>query len=169
MIWLTRVCQVAWRFGRVPNDQHIDRPHTQEGDRNEWTIYRGFSLLSPPGRVYAKTPRKPKLDDTQCGFCRGRSTAEELSTLQQSLEILGHAKDVYICFVDLGKVYGRVPREKLWGMLWEHGVYGCLLLAVKSLNSCSEDCVPVDGVNSQPFSVGVGLRQWCVLSYRSSS
>jgi len=25
-------------------------------------------------------------------------------------------------------------------------------------------CVRVDGVTSQPFSVGVGLRQWCVLS-----
>ena len=59
-------------------------------------------------------------------------------------------------------VYGRVPRENVWGVLWEHGVDGCLLLAVKSPNSCSEDCVPVDGLNSQPFSVGAGLRQWCV-------
>jgi len=37
-----------------------------------------------------------------------------------------HAKDVgqYTCFIDFGKVYGRVPREKLWGMLWQHGVGG---------------------------------------------
>jgi len=31
MVWLIRVCQVAWRFGRVPKDQQIDRPHTQKG------------------------------------------------------------------------------------------------------------------------------------------
>jgi len=37
------------------------------------------------------------------------------------------------------------------------------MLAVKSPYSCSEDCVRVTGVKSQPFSTGVGLRQWCVL------
>jgi len=35
------------------------------------------------------------------------------------------------CFVDLGKAYDRVPREKLRKVLWEYGVDGCLLLAVK--------------------------------------
>ena len=42
-----------------------------------------------------------------------------------------HAKDVYKCFVDFGKVYDQVPREKLWGVLWKNGVDGCLFLAVK--------------------------------------
>jgi len=59
--------------------------------------------------------------------------------------------------------YGRVPREKLWGVLRDYDVDGCLMLAVKSPYSCSEDCVRVTGVKSQPFSTGVGLRQWCVL------
>jgi len=67
-------------------------------------------------------------------------------------------------FVDLGKVYDRVLREKFWGGLWEHSVDGCLLLAAKSPYSRSEDCARVDGVNSQPFTVGVGLRQWCAQS-----
>ena len=50
------------------------------------------------------------------------------SSAKKSLE---HAKDVDTCFVDLGKVYDRVPCEKLWGMSQEYGVDGCLLLAVK--------------------------------------
>jgi len=29
--------------------------------------------------------------------------------------------------------------------------------------SCSEDCVRVERVKSQPFIDGIGLRQWCVL------
>jgi len=44
---------------------------------------------------------------------------------------MGTCQRLYTCFVDLGKVYGGVPREKLWVMLWEYGVNGCLLLAVK--------------------------------------
>jgi len=35
----------------------------------------------------------------------------------------------------------------------------CLLLAVKSLHSCSEACGRVAGVKSQPFTIDVGLRQ----------
>jgi len=44
-------------------------------------------------------------------------------------------------FVDLAKAYDRVPREKLWVMLREYGVEGRLLLAVKSMYSCSKVCV----------------------------
>ena len=95
-----------------------------------------------PRHNFAKTYRKsvcqdaakiiePKLDDTQCGFCRDHNSTEQISTLQQSFQnSWEHAKVLYICFVDLGKIYGRVPREKLWWVLWEYGVDGCLLLDV---------------------------------------
>jgi len=68
-----------------------------------------------------------------------------------------YAKDVFTCFVDLKKVYDRVPCEKLWGVLCDYGVDGRLLLAAKSLYSCSEVCVRIRKVKSQPFTVGVGL------------
>jgi len=53
---------------------------------------------------------------------------------------------------------GKTPKDWLIGMI-DHPQ-----LAVKSLYSCSEICVHVGGVKSQPFTVGVGLRQGCVLS-----
>jgi len=52
--------------------------------------------------------------------------------------------------------------KSFWGVLWESGVEGRLLPAVKSLYSCSEGCVFVGRVKSHTFSVGVRLRQWCV-------
>ena len=46
-----------------------------------------------------------------------------------------------------------VPREKLCGVLREYGVDGRLLLAIKSLYSCSE--VRVGGVKPQAWDAGV--------------
>ena len=91
-----------------------------------------------------------KLDRTQCGFHVNCSTTNHTFTLKQiSEQSWEYAKDVYNCFVNLEKAYDRVPREKLWGVLQEYGVDGRLLLmAVKSLYSCSEICVNVGGVKS---------------------
>jgi len=73
--------------------------------------------------LFALSPRKsvcqdaakiiePELDDTQCGLRRGRSTTEQISTLQQIFKkSWEHAKDVYPCFVDREKGYDRIPRE----------------------------------------------------------
>jgi len=55
-----------------------------------------------------------------------------------------HDKDVFTCFVDLEKVYDRVPCEKLWGGLHEYSVDRRLLLALKSLYS-SQTFVSLSG------------------------
>ena len=94
--------------------------HTQKW-RQEW-------MNQLPRHLFAKPPRKsacqeaakiiePKMNDTQCGFCRGRSTTEQISTLLEIFEkSWEHAKDLQTCYVDLGKVYnGRLPRKRLWG------------------------------------------------------
>ena len=46
----------------------------------------------------------------------------------------------------------------------EYGVDGQLLRAIKSFYCRPEVCVRVNGKQSKPFHVGVGLRQGCVLS-----
>ena len=76
----------------------------------------------------------------------------------------GDGKDLFACFVDLEKAYDRVPRDKLWKVLREYGVNGQLLLAVKSFYCRPEVWVWVNGKQSKPFHVGVGLRQGCVLA-----
>jgi len=143
------VLEVHRKIGKVIVAIH------KKGDGSEYTNYMGIYLLSLPGKVYAKCFVKrcsekiePTLDDTRCRFRRGRSTTDQISTLQKNFEkSWEHAKDVYRCFVDLEEAYDRLPREKRWGLLREYGVDGCLLLAVKSLYSCSEVCVRGGGVN----------------------
>jgi len=105
------------------------------------------------------------LADEQCGFRPGRGTTDQIFTLQQIFEKSWEFdQQVYACFVDLEKVYDRVPRNLLWGVMQEYGVDGQLLAAVKSLYECSSSCVRVNGRKSEPFPVHVGLRQGCVLS-----
>ena len=59
ILWLTRVCQVAWKFGKTPRDWqtcliNLIIPIFKKEDRKQCTNYKGISLLSLPGKVYAK-------------------------------------------------------------------------------------------------------------------
>ena len=56
ILWLTRVCQVAWKLGKTPRDWQtgVIIPIFKKGDRKQCTNYRGISLLSLPRKVYAK-------------------------------------------------------------------------------------------------------------------
>ena len=106
-----------------------------------------------------------KLKDVQCGFRPGRSTTDQVSTLKQIAEkSWEHGKDHIACFVDFEKAYDRVRRNKLWKVLQEYGVDRQLLRAIKLFYCRPEVCVRVNGKQSKPFHVGVGIRQGCVLS-----
>ena len=102
-------------------DQCVDT-YSQKGDKKKCTNY--ISLLSLPEKVYAKCLEKkcreivePQLQDAQCGFRPARSTMDQIFALQQVFEKLWkYAKEVYTCFVDLKKAYGRVPIEAIVGI-----------------------------------------------------
>ncbi|KAK3540421.1 hypothetical protein QTP70_030962, partial [Hemibagrus guttatus] len=53
------------------------------------------------------------------------------------------AQPVHMCFVDLEKAFDRVPRGILWEVLWEYGVRGPLLRAVRSLYNRSRSLVRI--------------------------
>ncbi|KAK3510452.1 hypothetical protein QTP70_006835 [Hemibagrus guttatus] len=69
-----------------------------------------------------------------------------------------------MCFVDLEKAFDCVPRGILWDVLWEYGVRGPLLRAVRSLYNWSRSLVRIASCKSDLFQVHVGLRQGCPLS-----
>ncbi|KAL0194436.1 hypothetical protein M9458_012732, partial [Cirrhinus mrigala] len=141
--WLTRLCNIAWRLGTVPLDWQtgVVVPLFKKGDRRVCSNYRGITLLSLPGKVYARVLERrirpkvePRIQEEQCGFRPGRGTMDQLYTLFRVLEgSWEFAQPVHMCFVNLEKAFDRVPRGVLWGVLWEYGVRGPLLRAVRSL------------------------------------
>ena len=93
--WLTLVCKVACRTGKAPKQWQtsVIIPIHKKGDKRKCTNYRGISLISVPGKVYAKCLEKKyheivesKLTDAQCGFRPGRSTMDQIFALQQIFE-----------------------------------------------------------------------------------
>ncbi|KAK3557745.1 hypothetical protein QTP86_000302 [Hemibagrus guttatus] len=82
--------------------------------------------------------------EEQCGFRPSRGTLDQLYTLHRMLEgSWEFAQPVHMCFVDLEKAFDRVPRGILWEVLWEYGVRGPLLRAVRSLYNRSRSLVRI--------------------------
>ena len=81
--------------------------------------YRGISLLSGVGKIYARTlvDRVRRVtggltDDKRAGFRAGRGCIDQIFTLKKIGEkARGKKRRVYVGFIDLEKVYDRVNRE----------------------------------------------------------
>ncbi|KAK3525845.1 hypothetical protein QTP70_010916 [Hemibagrus guttatus] len=172
--WLTRLCNIVWWSGTVPLDwaTGVVVPLFKKGDRRVCSNYRGITLLSLPGTVYSRVLERrvrplvePRIQEEQCGFRPSCGTLDQLCTLHRVLEgSWEFAQVVHMCFVDLEKAFDRVPRGILWEVLWEYGVHGPLLNAVRSLYNRSRSLVRIASCKSDLFPVHVGLRQGCPLS-----
>ena len=172
--WLHSIIDMAWETGKVPSDwaKAVIVPIYKKGDRKECSNYRGISLLSVPGKVYAGILEKKlrnivetQLDDSQCGFRPLRGCQDQIFSLRQiSEKCYEIGKEVFMCFIDLEKAYDRVPREKLMDVLQLYGVGSKLLRAIDSLYTKSLAAVRIDGKVSEWFNVKIGVRQGCKLS-----
>ncbi|KAK3518362.1 hypothetical protein QTP86_018292, partial [Hemibagrus guttatus] len=172
--WLTRLCNIAWQSGTVPLDwtTGVVIPLFKKGDRRVCSNYRGITLLSLPGKVYSRVLERrvrplvePQIQEEQCGFRPSRGTLDQLYTLHRLLEgSWEFAQPVHMCFVDLVNAFDRVHCGILWEVLWEYGVCGPLLRAVRSLYNRSRSLVCIASCKSDLFPVHVGLQQGCPLS-----
>ncbi|KAK3572560.1 hypothetical protein QTP86_000430 [Hemibagrus guttatus] len=146
--------QCLWTgSGTVPLDwaTGVVIPLFKKGDRRVCSNYRGITLLSLPGKVYSRVLERrvrplvePQIQEEQCGFRPSRGTLDQLYTLHRVLEGLWEfAQPVHMCFLDLEKAFKCVPRGILWEVLWEYGVRGPLLRAVRSLYNRSRSLVHI--------------------------
>ncbi|KAI3355686.1 hypothetical protein L3Q82_004279 [Scortum barcoo] len=126
-------------------------PLFKKGDRRVCSNYRGITLLSLPGKVYARVlERRIRPIVETLGFRRNNAvfvlvveqwTSSIPSTCRVLEGLWEFAQPVHMCFVDLEKAFDRVPRGILWGVLREYGVRGPLLRAVRSLYDRSRSLV----------------------------
>ena len=107
------LCQ-CWQERSVPQDMRdakIITPYKNKGERSDCNNYRGISLLSVVGKVFARVIliRLQRLaeqvyPESQCGFRAGRSTADMIFSLCQLQEkCIEQNMPLYVAFIDLTK------------------------------------------------------------------
>ena len=143
-----------------------------KNSRRKCANYRGISLLSIAGKVFAKILNdrvrcltENRLLEEEAGFRSGRGCIDQIFIIRQLMEkYLEKDKKMYAAFIDMEKAYDKVWRTDLWVTLKGYGVRGKLLGSIKALYKESKACVRVEGEVTEEFMVEQGLRQGCPLS-----
>ena len=165
---------LCWREGAVPQDMRDANIITlhKKGDRGDCNNYRGISLLSTVGKLFARVilKRLQTLADrvypeSQCGFRSGRSTVDMVFAVRQLQEkCREQGRPLYLAFIDLTKAFDLVSREGLFQVLERIGCPPTLLSIVRSFHDNMKGTVVHDGSSSESFDIRSGVKQGCVLA-----
>ena len=123
-IWSTNIFRDVWRSGVVPSNwkKGIILPfYKGKGNRQESKNYRGITLLSYPGKLFArvllsrvKNLLLVKRRNEQSGYTPGRSTVYRIFTLLTLLQTRReHNRSLWIAYVDLKAVFDSIDRNNL--------------------------------------------------------
>jgi hypothetical protein len=176
--FLFRLCTVCFENGRIPEawSRGIINPIPKNNmeDPRDPKSYRGITLTPAAYKLYCSIintrlstwiESNGTLADAQNGFRKNRSTIDHLGSLSSMIETRKRSKlSTYVAFVDFRKAYDCIDRELLWHKLRDIGVQGKMYRAITSLYKSVKGCVRLNGIQSDWFSVGSGLKQGCPLS-----
>ena len=165
---------LCWEQGHIPQDMrdaNIVTLYKNKGDCSDCNNYRGISLLSIVGKVFARVAlnRLQSLasrvyPESQCGFRAGRSTVDMIFSLRQLQEKFREQQQpLFLAFVDLTKAFDLVSRSGLFQIL-QSGCTPKLLAVITSFHQDMLSTVCFDGATSDPFPVSSGAKQGCVLA-----
>ncbi|KAI8518904.1 hypothetical protein Bbelb_021610 [Branchiostoma belcheri] len=171
---LQQLFTIIWRSDTVPADWLLGviLPFWKKGPKDVCSNYRGITLLSVPGKVFANillARLRPlllrKQRQEQSGFTPGRSTVDRILTLRLLAEKRREfRKPLYAAYVDLKQAFDSVDRNALWLLLKALGVPAKLVHLLSLLYSNTSSRVKVNGLLSDSFVIKSGVRQGCVLA-----
>ena len=172
---LHKLLCLCWSEGAVPQDMRNAKIVTlfkNKGDRSDCNNYRGISLLSIVGKVFARVVlgrlqllAERIYPESQCGFRTGRSTIDMIFSVRQLQEKCREQRQpLYLAFVDLTKAFDLVSRSGLFRILQKIGCPPRLLGIIESFHAGMQSTVSFDGDTSKPFNVTSGVKQGCVLA-----
>jgi len=159
----------------VPEEWHqgiIIPLYKGKGSKSDCCNYRGITLLSAPGKVFAHfilARIRPNLlwhrRPQQSWFTPGRSTCDRVATLcniAQRRQDFGHP--TFAAYVDLRATFDSLSRPALWLLLTRLGILDKTVRLFRALYDHSVSCVRTGGIQSPWFNIESGVGQSCVLA-----
>ena len=163
----------AWEVGSLPQiwkDASIVTIY-KKGDRTDCGNYKGISLLSIAGKIFARillnrlsTHITPEVvPETQCGFRGNRSTVDMIFCLRQLQEnCIEQDRPPYVVFVAFNKAFDTVGRTGLWQLLRKSGCLEKFTTMIEALHTGMMANVSVGREVSESFSVtNAGQARLC--------
>ena len=166
----------CWEQGKLPQDLRdavIITLYKNKGEKSDCSNYRGITLLSTAGKVFARmllnrlvpAIADDLLPESQCGFRANRSTTDMVFVLRQLQEKCREQnKGLYVTFVDLTKAFDTVSRKGLWQILEKVGCPPKFLNMVIQLHDNQRGQVRQRNDLSESFPIDNGVKQGCVLA-----
>ena len=153
--------------GKVPSDweqSFIVCLYKGKGDALERGNYCGLKLTEQVMKILERIVdglirQLVSIDDSQFGFVPGRGTTDAIFVVRQLQEkYLAANKRLYMAFVDLEKVFDRVPRKVIWWALRKLGVEEWIVRLVQGMYANARSRVHVGEGYSEEFEVKVGVH-----------
>ena len=111
-----------------------------------------------------------ELAEEQAGFRKGRGTADMLCALQCLIEKVNEctnsdqAQEAYIVFIDYSKAFDNVSHPRLFTTMEEMGFPKHLVRLIQALYENQQAIIRWNKDHTDPFQIGKGVRQGCILS-----
>ncbi|KAK3514046.1 hypothetical protein QTP70_002507 [Hemibagrus guttatus] len=141
-----------------------------KGDVQSCSNYRGIKLMSHTMKLWervveARLRKVVEICEQQYGFMHRKSTTDAIFALRILMEKYRDGqRELHCVFVDLEKVYDRVPREELWYCMRKSGVAEKYDRVVQDMYERSRTVVSCVVGQTEEFKVEVGLHQGSALS-----
>lgn len=169
------VLKNIWEEEKMPDDFRdalIVALYKNKGSKSDCGNYRGISLLSIAGKIFARvilnrliTVSEVNLPEAQCGFRPGRSTIDMIFALRQLQEkCVEQNMPLYSVFIDLTKAFDTVNREALWTVLERIGCPPKFVTIIRLFHEGMTGQVLSNGNVTDTFEIRNGVKQGCVLA-----
>ena len=171
--FLTKLMNSLLKGERMPDEwrKSVLIPiYKDKGDSKECENYRGIKLMSHTVKLWervveARLRQEVVIGDQQFGFMLRRSTTDATFGLRMMMQKWREGqKELHCVFIDLEKVYDRVPREELWECMHQAGVPECFVESIQDMYEGARTSVRSAAGLTEDFEVRVGLHQGSALS-----